>query len=179
MHREPQPEVRVVVEIRAGRNDPVDESSFYERNERRHSQPRRSERAGDREPDRDIGFEHLAGEELASLAKSRGVVGEVRSVDQLGDCFLAIDAARIDALSLEKAAGLVRGVLYSLLLPLFRRELLLRLGSGRRCLAVPRRLEAAALSSLSVALTSFCHLVLPRLPRIVVRPSCPATCTPR
>ena len=34
MHRQPQPEVCIVVEIRAGRNDPVDESSLNQRNQR-------------------------------------------------------------------------------------------------------------------------------------------------
>ncbi len=59
VHREPEAEVRVVIEIRAGRDDPVDEPALDERNERRHAESRRRERAGERHADGHVGLEHL------------------------------------------------------------------------------------------------------------------------
>ena len=60
MHREAEPEVRVVIEIRAGRDDPVDEAALDQRNERRHAEAGRRERAGERHADGHVGLEHLS-----------------------------------------------------------------------------------------------------------------------
>jgi hypothetical protein len=119
-----------VIEIGTGRDDPVDKARLDQRNERRHSQPGRCQSTGDRETDRYIWSQHFSGEELTRFAQTRRVVGEIGPFDQLGDCLLAVDAAGIDPLPLEKAACLVRGVLLSLLLALFGGELLLGLGAG-------------------------------------------------
>ena len=54
VHREAEAEVRVVVEVRAGGDDPVDEARLDERDDRRHAEPRRRERAGEREADGDV-----------------------------------------------------------------------------------------------------------------------------
>ena len=60
VHREPEPEMRVVVEVRAGGDDPVDEARLDERDDRRHAESRRRERAGERQADGDVVLEHLS-----------------------------------------------------------------------------------------------------------------------
>ena len=47
VHRESKPEMGVVIQVRTGRDDPVDESSFDQGNERRHSQASRRQRPSD------------------------------------------------------------------------------------------------------------------------------------
>ena len=81
MHGEADAEVRVVVEVRAGGDDPVDEAGFDERDQRGDSESRGRQRAGERQPDRDLRLQHLLGEELAGFAQPRGVVSEKRFVD--------------------------------------------------------------------------------------------------
>jgi hypothetical protein len=68
VHGEPEPVVRIVVEVGAGRDDPVDEPRLDERDERRDAQARGRQRPGQRQPDGHLGFEHLVGEELRRLA---------------------------------------------------------------------------------------------------------------
>ena len=184
-----------MIQIRSGRNDPIDEAGFDQRNQRRHSQSRRSQRAGDRQAHGDGALEHLFGEELASLTQARRVVGEIGPVDQIRDGLLAIDPSRIDALALEKPTRLVRCVLYSALLSVLSGEFLLRLGSGCRCLPTPRRLEPAACSiapaasvfalpasrfPLPVVPIPFCHRPdSSRFPRTDRRRFWPVICTRR
>ena len=54
-----------------------------ERHQARHAQPRRRQRAGQRQADGDVVGEHLRGEQLARLAQPAGVVGEKRFLDDL------------------------------------------------------------------------------------------------
>jgi hypothetical protein len=54
VHREPQPEVRVVVEVRAGRDDPVDEPRLHERDDGAHAEPGRRQRTGERQAHGDV-----------------------------------------------------------------------------------------------------------------------------
>ena len=74
-HLQAQAEVRVVIEVGAGRHRPVDEAVFDERYETRHPEPGRRERAGDAHPDHHVGLEHFLGEQPASLAQAPPVVG--------------------------------------------------------------------------------------------------------
>ena len=111
VHREPESEMRVVIEIRAGRDDPVDEAALDERNERRHAESGRRERAGERHADRDVGLEHLLREQLARFAQTRRVVGEEGVVDQIGGRLGAVDRRGIDARAAQELALLVRRVL--------------------------------------------------------------------
>ena len=126
MHREPEPEMRVVVEVRAGRDDPVDEARLDERDERRHAEPRRRERAGERQADGDVGLEHLLREELARLAQPRRVVGEERPVDQIAQPSRCRRCGADRCAAREEAARLVRRVLRTRLLALLGGALLRR-----------------------------------------------------
>ena len=148
VHGQPKAEVRVVVEVRARRDDPVDEARLDERDDRRHAQPRRRERAGEGEADRDVVVQHLLGEELAGLPEPRRVVGEEGSVDQVGGGLAAVDAAWRDAAALEPLRSLVRRVRRARALAMLGRALLLALRArgGRLALAVAvaRGLEASA-----------------------------------
>ena len=83
VHGEPEAEVRVVIQVRARRNDPVDEPRLDQRDERSHPQPRRSERAGDRQADRHVRLEHRVRVELARLPQPRRVVRQKCPVDQI------------------------------------------------------------------------------------------------
>ena len=73
-----------------------------QRNERRHAEPRRRQRAGERHADGDVGLEHLAREELAGFAQPRRVVREERVVDQVGGCLGAGDRLRIDSFAAKE-----------------------------------------------------------------------------
>ena len=97
MHGEPESEVRVVVQIRARGDDPVDETGLDQRDERRHAEAGRRERASDGEPDGDVGSSIRVVSRLARLAQPRRVVREKRPVDQVCRDLTSRDAARIDA----------------------------------------------------------------------------------
>src|SRR5688500_649899 len=98
MHRQAKPEVRVVIEVRSRRDDPVDEAGFDERDQSRHAETGWSESSRDGESDGDVRLQHFLREQLTRLAQAGRVIGEERALDQLGDSLLAVDPARIDAL---------------------------------------------------------------------------------
>ena len=62
VHCQSETEVSVVIEIGAGGDDPINESTLDQWNQRRHSESSRCQRAGDRQSDRDVGLQHLFGE---------------------------------------------------------------------------------------------------------------------
>ena len=84
VQRQVQGVVRVVVEVRPGRDDPVDEPGLDQRDQAAHAQPGGRQGARERQPDRAIGLEHLAGEDLADLAEPARVVAQEGLVDQVG-----------------------------------------------------------------------------------------------
>ena len=97
MEREADAEVRVVIEVRAGRDDPVDEARAHERDERRDAESRRRQRAGEREADGHVRLQHLPREELARLAQTPRVVGQESLVHEVGHRLAALNRARVDA----------------------------------------------------------------------------------
>ena len=105
MKRQPEGEMGVVVQIGPGRNDPVDEPGFEQRNDGAHPEPGWGHRAGQAHPDRHVGFEHPPGKEVAGFLEPPRVIGQKRVVDQLGDPLLAGDGFRIDPGTLEKGSG--------------------------------------------------------------------------
>jgi hypothetical protein len=111
--------------------NPVDVPAFDQRNERGHSEPRRSERAGERHTDGDVGVEHLSREELTGFPQPRGVVGEERVVDQIGCRLGTVDRLRLDTFTTQKLGAFMRRVLGAGALAFFRRALLVTLGTGR------------------------------------------------
>ena len=72
--REVQRVVQIVVQIRAGRDDEVDEPAVHHLDDAA-AEPGRRHRAGHRQPDRRVvlGREHLLGEDLARLGEPPGV----------------------------------------------------------------------------------------------------------
>ena len=91
-------------------------------------------------------------EELTRLPQPSGIVGEERPVDQIGDSLAAVDPPRIDAITSQKPARLVRRVSRTGPLALLGRPLLIGFRTGGRrpgflCRAVPRCLESTALAS--------------------------------
>src|SRR5207248_11571084 len=101
------------------------------------------------------------------------------------DCLFPVNPTRVDALPLEKTTGLMRSVLYPPLLSLLGRKFLLRLRPRSGCLAVPRRLETAAISSgfplpasrLAPPVISFAHRPCAlRFLRTARRRSCRESC---
>jgi hypothetical protein len=81
VHREADAEVRVVIEIGAGRDDPVNKAGFDERNQRGNPETRGRQRSGQRNAHRDFRFEHFLREQLTRFTQSRGVVGKKCFVD--------------------------------------------------------------------------------------------------
>jgi hypothetical protein len=108
VHREAETEMRVVIEIRAGRDDPIDEPALDQRNERRHAQAGGRERTGQRHADSDVRLEHFFREQPTGFAKPRGVVREKRVVDQIGGRLGAGDRPRLNAIAAKKLALRVR-----------------------------------------------------------------------
>ena len=83
VHRKPEPEVGVVVQVRPRRDDPVDEPRLEQRHDARHAEPRGGQRAGQGESHRHIGLQHPFGKEPRPLPQPPRVVGEERPLDQL------------------------------------------------------------------------------------------------
>ena len=83
VHREADPEVGVVIEIRPGGDDPVDESRLDERDDARHPQPGRCQRPAQTDADRHVLREHALAEQLGRLAQPCPVVSEESAVDEL------------------------------------------------------------------------------------------------
>ena len=92
-----QREVHVVIQIRAGGNDPVHETRLDQRDDAGAAEAGRRQRAGDAHADGHIGVEHAVGEKLAGFLEPRGVVGEENLVDDVGQLFLAGEVFRHDA----------------------------------------------------------------------------------
>jgi hypothetical protein len=72
-------------------------AGFDQWNQRGNTKPGGCQRACYREADRDVGLQHFFGEELASLAESRGVVGEKSFVNYICNKRILFDWARIDS----------------------------------------------------------------------------------
>ena len=83
VQREVQRVVQVVIEVRAGRDDEVDEAAIHHLDDAAAEAGRRH-RAGDRQPDRRVVLrrEHLVGEDLARLRQAAGVERLKPVVDQ-------------------------------------------------------------------------------------------------
>ncbi len=114
MHREPESEVRIVVQVRARRDDPVDEPGFDQRDQRCHAEAGRRERASDRESDRHVRFQHSGRQQLAGLAQPCRVVCEKRPLDQVCRELTSRDGAGIDACAGQEVrpiAGFVPGLM--------------------------------------------------------------------
>ena len=105
VHREPEREMGVVIQVGAGRDDPVDEARLHERDEAAHPEPRRRHRARQRHPDRGVRLEHALGEEVAALAEPAGVVSQEGVVDERGGSLLTRNGSRVDALAAEVRIG--------------------------------------------------------------------------
>src|SRR6185436_12170936 len=101
-------EVGVVVEIRAGREDPIDESRLHQRNDRAHAESGGRQRTCDRKRHGHVIVEHALDQESRALTQPRAVVGEKGLIDQIGRRFLAGDRLGIDAGS-GKMAMRLRG----------------------------------------------------------------------
>ena len=99
VERQVEREVGVVVEVGAGGDDPVHEPGLDQRDQAAHAQPGGGQSPGERQADRAIGLEQLAGEDLADLAQPAGVVAQERVIDQVGGDLPAGDSrgSRSDA----------------------------------------------------------------------------------
>src|SRR5205823_929932 len=121
----------VVIEIRPGGDDPVDESRLDERDDARHPQPGRCQRPAQTDADRHVLREHALAEQLGRLAQPRPVVGEKGAVDELGDGRAGRDGVRVDALSPQELSHLAHeGLPYHFLLPVDKSASVLDGGSG-------------------------------------------------
>ena len=89
VHRHPEAEMRVVIEIRPRRDDPVEESRLDERDDRGHAEPGGRHRPGEAHPDRHVVREHALREQPAPFGQPPGVVGEKSVLHQLGSRLLA------------------------------------------------------------------------------------------
>ena len=98
-HRVVQREVQVVVEVRAGGDDPVHEAGLDQRHDGGAAQAGRRERAREAHADGDVRLQHLLGEELAAFLEPRAVVGEEGVVDEVGELLLAGEVLGQDALA--------------------------------------------------------------------------------
>ena len=102
VQREVQRVVQVVIEVRAGGDDEVDQPALHHLDDAAAEAGRR-QRAGDRQPDRRVVLrrQHLVGEDLARLAEPRGVERLESLVDQLPDLGAAVRPVVADRLAGE------------------------------------------------------------------------------
>ena len=99
VHRHAEAKVRVVIEIGARGDDPIDEARLDEWDDRGHAEPRGRHRAGEAHAHGDIVLEHALGEQPASVRQPARVVGQERVIDEVGHRLFSGDRLRIDALS--------------------------------------------------------------------------------
>ena len=90
-HLEADAEMRIVIEIGAGRNDPIDEPGAHQRNDRGHAEAGGRHGARKTHADGDVVRENPFGEKMAGFAESRGIVGVKGLVDQIDDGDVAVD----------------------------------------------------------------------------------------
>src|SRR4051812_21588678 len=100
--------MRVVIQVGASRDDPVDEAGFDQGYERRHAQSSRRERTGQRHADRNVVAEHACGEELAGFAQTRRVIGEEGAVDEIGRALAPGDSEWVDLPTAKEFRRVVR-----------------------------------------------------------------------
>jgi hypothetical protein len=93
-----QGEVGVVVEVRSGADDPVEETGLHQRHQARHAQTCRGQRSGQRQADGHVGGQHFVGKETTGLAQPAGVVRQERFLDHGRQTGAARQGWRIDAL---------------------------------------------------------------------------------
>ena len=110
MQREVQRVVEVVVEVRAGRDDEVDQATFHQLDHRA-AEPGRREGAGDGEGDGGVVLrrQHLVGVDAARLAESRGVERLEPLVDERADLGAAARPVVADRASAQVVAFLAGG----------------------------------------------------------------------
>ena len=77
--------VEVVVEVRAGGDDPVHETGLHQRDDGGGAESGGGQRAGERQADGAVLGEHLVGVQAAGFPEAGGVVGLEGGVDQVGD----------------------------------------------------------------------------------------------
>src|SRR5262245_15134500 len=104
VHRKSESEMRVVIKIGAGGDDPVDEAGLDQRNDRRNAETRGRQSAGQSQADGDVVIEHALGEELSAFTQPRGVVGLKIVFYQLNDRSLFGDRRRGYPPALQKSA---------------------------------------------------------------------------
>ena len=83
VHRQAQAKMRVVIQIRTRRNNPINEAGFNQRNQCRDAQSRRRERACQRDADGHVVFEHTVGKKLRAFAQTCAVVSLKGRFDEL------------------------------------------------------------------------------------------------
>ncbi len=81
MHRKSNTKMRIVIEIGAGGDDPIDEACFDERNKSGNTKSGRCQRSRQGKTDCDFRLEHFLREQLASFAQPPGVIGKKRFVN--------------------------------------------------------------------------------------------------
>ena len=86
VQREVQRVVEVVIEVRAGADEEVDEAAVHHLDDAA-AEPGRRQRAGDGQADRRVvlGRQHLVGEDVARLGQPAGVERLEPVVDQVAD----------------------------------------------------------------------------------------------
>ena len=108
VEREVQRVVQVVVEVRAGADDEVDEPAVEELDDAA-AEPRGGQGAGDGQSDRGVvgRIEHLVGEDVAGLGQAAGIEGLKPAVDQLPDVGAAARPVVLDGFSRQVVGGFV------------------------------------------------------------------------
>src|SRR5262245_29342997 len=113
VHREADAEVRIVVEVCARGNDPINKSGFDEWNQSGDTETSRCKCTGQGKTYRNFRFKHLSGEQLAGFAQPGGVVGKKGFVDQVGNLHRFTDRSRIDTSSLQKLTLMLSHLFFS------------------------------------------------------------------
>ena len=101
VHGQAEGEVRIMIQVGPGGDQPVHEPRFHQGNETAHAEPRWRHSAGEGHSHRDVGLEHPLGEELAAFPQPAGVVCQEGVVDQLGHRLFAGGGLGIDPLAAQ------------------------------------------------------------------------------
>jgi len=107
VQRQANPEMRIVIEIGSGLDNPINKAGLDQGNERGDAQARGGERASDRKAHSNVGLEHLAREKMARLTQTRGVISEKGFVNEVREGGFRSDGRGIYSFPMEELASLL------------------------------------------------------------------------
>ncbi len=92
-----QTKVKIMVEVCACRDDPINVAALDERDDSASAQAGRSQGAGQTHADESVISQHFTAHQLAAFSHSAGIIGQKSLVNEVGDVYVGLNAAGVEA----------------------------------------------------------------------------------